>query len=97
MTLDAYKTLYESSITFGVRKQLQAEQGIPELEAVIVECGETKKALELQVAALRNKLDIVERRMAAKRALEDKRRKEEIGYLKHENKHLESFVKNIQK
>ena len=26
MTIDAYKTLYDSSVTFGVRKQLQAEQ-----------------------------------------------------------------------
>ncbi len=32
MTIDAYKTLYDSSVTFGTRKQLQAEQGIPEME-----------------------------------------------------------------
>ena len=32
MTLDAYKTLYESSIVFGIRKQLEAEQGMSELE-----------------------------------------------------------------
>ncbi len=97
MTLDAYKTLYDSSIVFGIRKQLQAEQGIPELESELAEAGETKKALELQLAALKNKLEIVERRIATKRALDDKRRKEEINYLKHENKHLESFVKNLQK
>merc|ERR1712072_434671 len=27
ITVDAYKVLYDSSVTFGVRKQLQAEQG----------------------------------------------------------------------
>ena len=27
MTLHAYQTLYESSIAFGIRKALQAEQG----------------------------------------------------------------------
>lgn len=32
MTIDAYKTLYDSSVTFGVKKQLQAEQGMPEME-----------------------------------------------------------------
>ncbi len=32
MTIDAYKTLYESSVTFGVRKQLEAEQGMDDLE-----------------------------------------------------------------
>ena len=32
MTIDAYKTLYDSSVTFGVKKQLQAEQGMAEME-----------------------------------------------------------------
>lgn len=32
MTIDAYKTLYDSSVTFGVKKQLQAEQGVAEME-----------------------------------------------------------------
>ncbi|RYG43442.1 hypothetical protein EON68_00405 [archaeon] len=36
MTLDAYKTLYNSSVTFGIRKQMQAEIGIPEMEAQIL-------------------------------------------------------------
>lgn len=95
MTIDAYKTLYDASVTFGVRKQLQAEQGIPELEAEVAAWGEKKKALEAQMLSLRNKLENVERRLAAKRTLDEKRRKEEIGYLKHEGKHLEAFVKNM--
>lgn len=32
MTIDAYKTLYASSVNFGVKKQLKAEEGIPTLE-----------------------------------------------------------------
>lgn len=32
MTIDAYKTLYDSSVTFGIKKQLQAEQGMAEME-----------------------------------------------------------------
>ena len=36
MTIDAYKILYESSVTFGVRKQLQAEQGMAELESEVM-------------------------------------------------------------
>merc|ERR1711865_418221 len=46
MTIDAYKTLYESSVTFGVRKQLQAEQGMPELEAQVKELETQKKQKE---------------------------------------------------
>ena len=38
MTVDAYKALYDSSVTFGTRKQLQAEQGIPEMETRIEVC-----------------------------------------------------------
>lgn len=32
MTISAYEILYESSVTFGMRKQLQSEQGAPQLE-----------------------------------------------------------------
>ncbi|CAM9401589.1 unnamed protein product, partial [Choristocarpus tenellus] len=28
MTIDAYKTVYDSSVTFGIKKQLQAEHGM---------------------------------------------------------------------
>ena len=40
---------YESSITFGVRKQLQAEQGRAELEAAVGGLDDSKKLLEVQV------------------------------------------------
>jgi Axonemal dynein light chain len=56
MSMDAYKTLYEASITFGVRKQMQAEQGIPELEAELSGLTEKKHTLEAEVVTLRNKV-----------------------------------------
>jgi dynein light intermediate chain len=97
MTLDAYKTLYDSSVTFGIRKQLQAEAGMPEMEASIGELGERKRLLEAQVLALRAKLDVVERRQAERRVLDDKRRAEELSYLKHQAKHLDLFLKSMPK
>jgi dynein light intermediate chain len=36
MTINAYETLYDSSLTFSMRKQLQAEQGAPELKTTIL-------------------------------------------------------------
>jgi dynein light intermediate chain len=36
MTISAYETLYESSLTFSMRKQLQSEQGAPELQSTIL-------------------------------------------------------------
>lgn len=62
LTLDAYRTLYDSSVTFGIRKQMQAELGMPELETEIGELSERKRTLEAQVLALRNKIEVVERR-----------------------------------
>ena len=32
MTVNAYKTLFESSVIFGIKKQLKSEQGLKELE-----------------------------------------------------------------
>ena len=78
MTMDAYRTLYESSIAFGVRKQLQAEEGLPELEATLADLMEKKKAAEAQVLAQKSKVELMERRLLEKRALEDKQRSEEI-------------------
>ena len=49
MTLHAYQTLYESSIAFGIRKALQAEQGKTDMENYIAKLEEEKAALEKEV------------------------------------------------
>ncbi|KAJ1436481.1 axonemal dynein light chain, partial [Ochromonadaceae sp. CCMP2298] len=41
-TIDAYKTLFGSSVTFGIKEQLRAEQGIPELESQVDELESEK-------------------------------------------------------
>ena len=95
MTIDAYKTLFSSSVTFGIKKQLRAEQGIPELEGQVSELEKEKSALELEVYELRSKLDIVEKREAERKAADDKRRKDEVDFLKYQGQHLESFLKQM--
>lgn len=35
MTIAAYQTLYESSVAFGMRKALQAEQGKSDMEKMV--------------------------------------------------------------
>ncbi len=49
MTLAAYQTLYQGSVIFGIRKQLQAEQGRAELENRILELERKKIYLENRV------------------------------------------------
>ena len=48
MTLAAYQTLYHGSVIFGIRKQLQAEQGRAELENKIEELEKKKNLLRKQ-------------------------------------------------
>ena len=49
MTINAYEMLYESSLTFSMRKQLQAEQGAPELNTTIIDLEEKKINYEEKV------------------------------------------------
>lgn len=49
MTISAYQTLYKSSVTFGMRKQIQAEQGRAELEHTIAELEKKKEILNEKV------------------------------------------------
>jgi len=51
MTIAAYQTLYQSSVTFGSRKQLQAEHGKADLIKRIEELGERKIRLENKVSS----------------------------------------------
>ncbi|NCX93839.1 MAG: hypothetical protein EBX40_04085 [Gammaproteobacteria bacterium] len=46
-------------------------------------------------ALLRSKLDITEKRDNERRAADDKRRKEELDFLKYQGQHLDSFLKQM--
>lgn len=49
MTIAAYQTLYESSIAFGMRKALMAEQGKVDLQQQIEQLEGENRDLEHQV------------------------------------------------
>jgi len=95
MTIDAYKTLYSSSVTFGIKKQLKAEQGIPALEEAKKELTDKNSKLEIEVQELRSKLEIIEKRETERRMGEEKKRKEELDFLKYQGQHLDSFLKQM--
>lgn len=95
MTIDAYKTLFASSVTFGIKKQLRAEEGIPELEQQVGAMVAENKQLELEAQELRSQLEIIEKREAERRSADEKRRKEEMDFLKYQGQHLDSFLKQI--
>lgn len=94
MSIAAYQTLYQSSVTFGTRKQLQSEQGKAGDEQMIAEHEELKRQREARVVELKNKYQAIERREAERRTIDERKRKEEIDFLKHQQQHLESFLKS---
>ena len=95
MTVDAYKVLYDSSVTFGVRKQLQAEQGMAELQGRVAELEAENKDLENRVLELRNGVEVVEKRASEHKAMADKKRKDEIDFLKYQGQHLDAFLRQL--
>ncbi|KAL0583427.1 hypothetical protein ABG067_006662 [Albugo candida] len=93
LTIDAYKMLFESSILFGIRKQLQAEEGTGDIQQRITELTEEKHENECKLMSLSNKLELIEKRAGERKAMQDKKFKEEIDFLKYQNQHLEAFLK----
>jgi dynein light intermediate chain len=95
MTIAAYQTLYESSVAFGMRKALQAEQGKADMERQIKELGVDKQELERQVNELKAKCDQIEKRAIEQRQVEEKKHSEEIQFLKRTNQQLKTQLEGI--
>merc|ERR1712072_580102 len=68
MTIAAYQTLYESSIAFGMRKALMAEQRKRNMEAKIRELEQQCDEGEKQVFNLQEKIKTTEKYEETKRA-----------------------------
>ncbi|KAM9329596.1 axonemal dynein light intermediate polypeptide 1-like [Gastrophryne carolinensis] len=95
MTISAYETLYESSVAFGMRKALQAEQGKSDMEKRIADLEQEKKDLERQVNEQKAKCDAIERREAERCQVEEKKHAEEIQFLKRTNQQLKAQLEGI--
>ncbi|KAK2582682.1 hypothetical protein KPH14_004956 [Odynerus spinipes] len=95
MTLAAYQTLYQSSIAFGMRKALQAEQGKEDLVATVDELRRQKIELQNTLTELRHKFDLAEKRSAELREAEEKKYTEEIQFLKKTNLQLKTQLEGI--
>jgi len=95
MTIAAYQTLYKSSVNFGLRKQIQAEQGKAELENRITDLEKHRENLMEKLSELRNKKEAIEKRNAEKRAIDENKRAQEIDFLKYQEQHLRSFLESL--
>ena len=81
MTVQAYQTLYESSIAYGMRKALMAEQKKNEMTSRIKELEDSCDELISETKKLTQEQDDVIRRFAEEMARESKAHQDQVDYL----------------
>lgn len=95
MTINAYRTLYESSVAFGMRKALQAEQGKTEMQQHIRQLEKDKVLLERQVKEWMSKTEAIEKKEAERRKNDEKKFEEELAFLKKQNQQFKQELDRI--
>jgi dynein light intermediate chain len=94
-TIAAYQALYESAITWGMRKATQVEQGKDEVEAENIKLKGEKKQLELQAAELQAKIEAIEKREEDYRAQKEKEHADETAFLKRQTAQLKAQLEQM--
>ncbi|XP_060937995.1 axonemal dynein light intermediate polypeptide 1-like [Limanda limanda] len=95
MSFAAHETLYESSVGFGMRKALLAEQGKADTEKCTADLKTEIQDLNRQLNEEKAKCDVIEQREAEKRQVEEKKFTEEIQFLKRTNQQLKNQLEGI--
>lgn len=85
MTICAYQSLYESSIAFGMRKALQAEQRRNQHSKRMKDLVVANRKLKEEVEELDTKIAQIEKHEAERRDQEERKHKEEVENLKKVN------------
>ena len=95
MTLNAYQTLYESSVAFGMRTSLSAAQNHATTQQTSYELESEIAELERKVNEEKRASDENSKREAERRNAEEARHQEEVQTLKKSNAELKSQLDNI--
>lgn len=95
MRISAYETLYESSIAYGIRKALMAEQRKTELDANINELKAKQQDLRQQVENLKKSIESTQIRAQEKREAEEKAHSEEVERIQKTNDHLKTTLETM--
>ena len=80
MTIASYETLYESSIAYGIRKALMAEQKRTEIDSKIKQLETNKRDLQQQIDNLKKTVESSQQRAIEKRESEEKAHAEEVRH-----------------
>ncbi len=82
MTKEAYHHLYESSVTFGIRKALLARQEKERLQKNLQESTEEVNDLKEQIQKLSKQLEVIEDKHEKERKMENEKNESEIKRLR---------------
>lgn len=95
MTICAYQSLYESSIAFGMRKALQAEQRRNDQHKKMRSLMLANRELQSEVETWTKKIEQVEQRENDRREQEERRHREEADQLKRNNAQLKEQLEGL--
>ena len=95
MTIAAYQTLYESSIAFGMRKSLMAEQRKGEMKALISRLRTEKTELETQVDELEQRIEYMQEDEERTAEKEREEHEEEMARLRETHDSLKSSLEEL--
>ena len=85
-----------SSVTFAMRKQLQAEHGKEELEKEIKEQQDERQRQQNKVIEIKLRIEAQKMRNAERYANDTAKREEEKKFLVFQRDHLANFLKQIE-
>ena len=95
MTMEAYKTLYDSSIAFGIRKALLSEQGKKELVEKIEQLEKKNSELEKSIKENEIRFEEEKKKEAENNKMEMSKLNEELKYLKEQNKRYQNELARL--
>jgi dynein light intermediate chain len=94
-TVAAYQSLYESSVAYGMRKALEAEQRRGGLRQLIAKLSAHKAALEAESAELAGNLDNLEEDEKARREAAQAGHDETVQRLREQNAALKGQLEEL--
>ena len=95
MTIAAYETLYESSIAYGIRKALMAEQKRSDLNAELMQLAVVRKDLQNQADDLRDDIASTQQTANERRDTEEKQHNEDVERIQRTNDQLKTSLENL--
>mmetsp|Transcript_6728 Transcript_6728/g.11292 ORF Transcript_6728/g.11292 Transcript_6728/m.11292 type:complete len:103 (-) Transcript_6728:110-418(-) len=95
MTIQAYQTLYESSIAYGMRKALMAEQKKNEMQTNITQLKQACEELENEVQRLDQEIYDIIKKDEEDRQKDQKSHEDQVEYLKALNQDYKSDLEQL--